>query len=107
MISRPTPINLDELKQAIEREPTTTQTKMTNTLGCTQHNILYLFRKLRLVSKADQWTPHELTLVQKQKRVEICNELISKRRRFDWLDHLVTGDENWVLHVNIERKEAL
>jgi histone-lysine N-methyltransferase SETMAR len=30
--------------------------------------------------------------------------LLSKHRRFDWLDSFVTGDEKWVLYVNIERK---
>ena len=36
--------------------------------------------------------------------LEICTFLLSKKRRFDWLDHLVTRDEKWVLYVNHTQK---
>ncbi|KAK6762233.1 hypothetical protein RB195_023084 [Necator americanus] len=32
--------------------------------------------------------------------LDICTQLLSRSRRFDWLDTIVTGDEKWVLYVN-------
>ena len=101
---RPTEINLGELQQAIESDSTLTQCQLASRLRCTQPNIHHHFRKLRLVSRAGQWTPHDLSPTQRQKRVDICRGLIEKHRRFDWLNNFVTGDEKWVLYVSIERK---
>ena len=43
--------------------------------------------------------PHNLN-----RRLEVCTFLLSKSRRFDWLDPLVTGDVKWGLCVNHTRK---
>lgn len=31
-------------------------------------------------------------------------ELFDKKRHFNWLDNLITGDEKWVVYINIARK---
>ncbi|KAK6761395.1 hypothetical protein RB195_022453 [Necator americanus] len=53
-----------------------------------------------------QWLPHALTDGNRQKRLYICTQLLSRNRRFDWLDAIVTGDEKWVLYVNHAHKCA-
>ena len=70
---RPTEINLIELQQAIESEPASTQLQVASKFGCTQQAVGYHFRKLRLASRAGQWTPH-LSPVQRQKQVDISSD---------------------------------
>ena len=52
---RPTEINLDELKQLIESDPTLTTYNVTSKLGCTQPAVHYNFKRIRLVSKLGKW----------------------------------------------------
>ena len=101
---RPATIDLDELKQAIESDPTLSTSNVANKLSCTKQAVHYHFMKLRLVSKLGDKVPHELNEAQKNKRVEVCKKLLSLHRTQHWLDKLITEDEKWVLHANIERK---
>ncbi|KAK6764655.1 hypothetical protein RB195_024832 [Necator americanus] len=48
-----------------------------------------------LKKKLGQWLPHALSDDNRQRRLDICTQLLSRSRRFDWLDTIVTGDENW------------
>ena len=34
----------------------------------------------------------------------MCQQLISMKRNFNWFDHLITGDEKWVMYVYHTRK---
>ena len=92
---RPTAIDLTELKQAIESDPRLTTRNVASTLGYSHRTVLYHFQRLRLVSKLGEWMPHDLTTSQLGKRVEVCQELLSLHRNFNWLDNLITGDEKW------------
>lgn len=101
---RPMEIDLSQLRQAIESEPTQTTRDVASTLGCTHGAVRYHFKRLCFVSKLGDWTPHDLSPVQLQKRVEACQQLLSSHRTFNWLDNLITGDEKWVLYANVQRK---
>ena len=40
-----------------------------------------------------------------KRRVQICHSLLYRKRRFDWLKDIITGDETWVLYINHSRKK--
>lgn len=101
---RPTQINLGELKQAIESDPKLSTVNLASTFGCTDRNIRYIFKRFGYVNKLSGWSPHDLNPNQLQKRIDMCKDLISLRRTFNWLNNLITGDEKWVLYVNVQRK---
>ena len=101
---RPVEINMDELKQLIESDPTLTTSNVASKLGCTQPTISYHFKQLRLVSKLGDWVPHDLNQVQLKKRIDYCQYLLSYHRNFSWLDNLITGDEKWVVYTNATRR---
>jgi len=46
------------------------------------------------------WVPHELTGAQKTRRMEICEELISKEQQTPFLHHMITMDESWIYWEN-------
>jgi histone-lysine N-methyltransferase SETMAR len=77
---RPTTIDLDELRNLLETDPTLTTTWVATTLGCNQSTVHYHLRKLEYVSKQSRWSPHDLTLSQLKKRVEYCEKLLSLHR---------------------------
>lgn len=101
---RPTDINLDELRKIIENDPTLSTRNVASRLGCSNSTVHYHFMDLRLVSRLGEWSPHPLTPHQLQARVKVCQHLLSSHRNFNWLDNLITGDEKWVLYVNIQRR---
>ncbi|KAK6762699.1 hypothetical protein RB195_023421 [Necator americanus] len=57
-----------------------------------------------MVKKLGQWLPLAFSDGNRQRRLDICTQLLSRSRRFDWLDTVVTGDEKWVLYVNHTHK---
>ena len=101
---RPTELNLNELKEVIESDPTLTSRTVATMIGCSQPAIIYHFKQFRLVSKLGEWVPHDLTPNQQKNRVEYCQNLLSFRRTTNWLRYLITGDEKWALYVNTTRK---
>ncbi|KAK6767146.1 hypothetical protein RB195_026425 [Necator americanus] len=50
--------------------------------------------------KLGHWLPNALSNGNRQRHPNICTQLLSRSRRFDWPDTIVTGDEKWVLYVN-------
>jgi histone-lysine N-methyltransferase SETMAR len=54
--------------------------------------------------KFGKWLPHPLTPDQKFSRATICASLISRNDTDPFLDRIVTGDEKWVLYVNVAHK---
>jgi histone-lysine N-methyltransferase SETMAR len=50
------------------------------------------------------WIPDELSSHQLQQRVDVCMDLITSHRNYQWLSNLITGDEKWVLYINYTRR---
>jgi [histone H3]-lysine36 N-dimethyltransferase SETMAR len=54
--------------------------------------------------KYGSWVPHELAPHQLQERFDLSVNNLQHHATDDALEHLVTGDEKWVLYVNHTRK---
>ncbi|KAK6727819.1 hypothetical protein RB195_005471 [Necator americanus] len=59
-----------------------------------------------MVKKLGRWLPHALSDGNRQSRLDIYTQLLSRSRGFDRRDVIVTGDEEWVLYVNHTHKHA-
>lgn len=101
---RPVELDLERLKQLIEADPRLTTRCLASELGSVHGTIEYHLHEMGKTSKLGVWVPHELSASQLAQRADICMNLLSLRRTFNWLDHVVTGDEKWVLYVNHIRK---
>ncbi|KAK6762540.1 hypothetical protein RB195_023314 [Necator americanus] len=86
-------ISFDELKNLAERHPYEGVRYFAASLGYSLSTVSNDVRSLGLVKKLGQWLPHALSDGNSQRRLDICTQLLSRRRRFDWLDTIVTGDE--------------
>jgi histone-lysine N-methyltransferase SETMAR len=101
---RPLEVDLDILRQLIEANPHETIRSLALTLGCSYTTVDNALHVLGKVQKFGRWIPHQLSESNLHQRVECCLQLLSRSRRFDWLDNVVTGDEKWCLYVNHTRK---
>ncbi|KAK6735697.1 hypothetical protein RB195_018745 [Necator americanus] len=81
---RPTAKSFDELKNLVEQHPYEGMRYFAASLGCS-------------VSTSDG---------NRQRRLDICTQLLSRSRIIDWLDTIVTGDEKWIICINHSRKRA-
>lgn len=72
----------------------------------TVHRILQESLKRR--SLASRWVPHQLTNLQRQKRVEACVHNLAKFTSNKWrLSEIVTGDETWVFWRQVGTKSSI
>ena len=72
--------------------------------GSAQH-IIHDVLQFRKVSA--RWVPRQLTAGLKQRRADICEQLVRRfERGDDFLTRLVTGDETWVHYHTPETKRA-
>ncbi|GFV67015.1 hypothetical protein TNCV_357011 [Trichonephila clavipes] len=61
---------------------------------------------LGFVSKVSVWMPHELREKRLIHRISICPLNLTRHKREPFLDHLVTGDEKWMVCIHGARKKA-
>lgn len=102
---RPTEVDDDELKDAVRTDPRQNTRCLASTFGCTHVTIANRLNRLGFRFLHTVWIPHTLTLDLATERADLCYNFIKKKRNFKWLDNLVTGDEKWVLYVNIMHKQ--
>lgn len=102
---RPSELDNDQLIRVIEENPNLTTREMESILGCDHTTIARHLASLGKVCKYGSWVPHDLSAEQRQTRLNVCLELLSRRRTTNWLDNLITGDEKWVFYHNVTRKK--
>ena len=103
---RPVEVDLDRLETLIESDPRHNTRCLAFMLGCSQSTIERHLVELGFRSILNVWVPYDLTVSQKNQRMDICTSLLSKKRNFGWLDNLITGDEKWVLYINNYRQRS-
>ena len=95
----------DELKALIKSDPRQTTRCLASKLQCSHVTIASHLNQLGYRYLHTIWIPHTLSLDLASQRMDMCYDLINKKRNFQWLDNLVTGDEKWVMYVNIAHKK--
>ena len=97
---RPLEVDIEALRSLVESDPRLTTRSMADTLGCSHVAIENHLHSMGKVLKIGSWVPHQLSQKDLDRLAEACTILLSKSRRFDWLDQVVTGNEKWCLYVN-------
>jgi [histone H3]-lysine36 N-dimethyltransferase SETMAR len=101
---RPLEVDLDRLRDLIETDPRETTRNLAAVLNCSHTTIANSLHSIGKVLQLGCWVPHNLTQRDRDMRCEACMQLLSRKRRFDWLDKVLTGDEKWCLYVTHTRK---
>ena len=101
---RPSELDDRALLELVERDTRQSSRAMAATMGCSHQTILSHLEALGKTRKLGYWVPHRLTEQNRDQRVTIASFLLSYARTFGWLDSILTGDEKWVLYVNVTRR---
>ena len=52
-----------------------------------------------------RWVTRMLTQEQKEHRMQVCQDLLNKAEDDFFLDHIITSDEMWCHHYELESKQ--
>jgi len=76
-------------------------------LGMSKESVCYIIGLLGYTKVCSRWVSLMLTPEKKQKRLEICEELLKRYREEgdQFLSNIVTGDESWIHHFDPEEKD--
>jgi histone-lysine N-methyltransferase SETMAR len=100
---RPVELEDDALRDELLAHPDATTRELALTLGCTHGTIENRLHALGYRRVLARWTPYQLSAANLAARVSICQSLLFRPQRNDFLSNLVTGDESWVLYKNDTR----
>lgn len=103
-VGRPHSVNSDELLKAVEEDPRLTTRDLSVMFSCSNVTIANRLHELGLKWKYGIWKPHVLTPANLNDRANTAAFLLTKSRRIDWLDKIITADEKWTLYVNVAKK---
>jgi len=102
---RPVEVDNDRLNVLVESDPRQTLRELATIMECSHEAIRQHLQQLGKILKHGVWVPHKLSDHQKVQRSTIAAYLRGWNNREPFLDRIVTGDEKWVLYVNIRRKD--
>jgi hypothetical protein len=95
-----------QVDELIKHDHRSTQKQIAGRIGMSKERAGYIIGLLGFTKVSSRWVPHMLALKKKQKRVEICEELLKRYREKgdQFLLNIVTGDESWIHHFELEEK---
>ena len=100
----PTIVDNEALRTSIEADPNQTTRVLAQRFCCGQSVILRYLQEIGKVYKLGKWIPHQLSNENRQQRVTICSSLLSRLKVEPFIERIITGDEKWVLYVNVKRR---
>lgn len=100
---RPVKMEDDALLGELQAHPDATTRELAQALGCTHTTIENRLHALGYRRVLARWTPHQLSSADRAVRVSVCQSLLLRPQRKDFLANLVTGDESWILYKNNTR----
>ena len=101
---RPRTVDDDDILSFIKENPEATTRELALALNCTHPTIVHRLQELGYRKVLSRWIPHLLTDDNMQCRVTICQSLLLRPHRKEFLEDLVTGDESWVLYDSNKRR---
>ena len=86
----------EQILSTLNENPRTTATLMADTLGVDKSTVTLHLKNLGYKYRTCKYVPHKLSPENKLCRVRVCNELIEKNNRYNFLNQLITEDEIWI-----------
>ena len=93
---RPSTVDFQALREAVEAYPSTSTRRLSSDLGPSKDTICRALHQLQKINKRCREVPHELTPEQARRRVEICKQLLQNTLDFRFFKRIVTCDEKWI-----------
>lgn len=101
---RPELIDNEELKTAIELDPTQTSRQLGERFGCHYSTITMHLHSIGKNNRCGKWVPHHLSDANKAARVTMAGILLRSAKNNGFFDSIVTSDEKWISYNNTTKK---
>jgi len=101
---RPSELDNNILLGFVRDNPRSNTRYLGDLLNCSHQTVARHLAELNMKKKFGSYVPHRLNADQLEQRVSICTSLLSKKRTYEWLNNIITGDEKWVHYFNQVRK---
>jgi hypothetical protein len=101
---RPVELDASKLAQLVSENNLLSTRELGVSLGVDHATVARHLLKLGFHQVFGRWLPHLLTEAQKGLRASTCASHLTRWRRYSFLPHLITGDEKWMLTLNVDRK---
>ncbi|CAF1358854.1 unnamed protein product [Adineta ricciae] len=100
--------NIESVRQVIKDAPYSTYKDIIDKTDLSRSTIEPVIHDhLKMSKVVSRWVAHQLTDEQKQETVRICRQNLEKFRNRTWrLCDIITGDETWIYHRQIDRKSS-
>ena len=103
-VGRPPALDDDVLLDAIKEDPGVSVRELETRLGHGHSTIDRRLESLGYRKVLTRWVPHAMTDGLKMTRLTICQSLLLRSHRKEFLEDIVTGDESWVLYESNTRR---
>ncbi|GFU07835.1 transposable element Tcb2 transposase [Trichonephila clavipes] len=103
---RPSDVSDKVLCSMIKTNPTLTSSKVAFKLVIHQTALDYA-KRLSFVPKPSVWEPHELSAKNLMNKISVCSSNLARHKRNPFLEHLVTGDEKWMVYKHVVIKKSI
>ena len=102
---RPVEVDSDQIETIIENNQPYTTWETANILKISKSRAENHLHQLDYVNHFDVWVPHKL----RKKNLDYISaydSLLTRKENILFLKQIVTGDEKWIVHNNVERKRS-
>lgn len=103
---QPTKVNDMELEALVDQDPTATQEELAKSLDVSRTTISRRLKSIGMIQKQGNWLPYELKSRDVERRKFICELLLQRHQRKNFLHRILTGDEKWVRFDNPKRRKS-
>jgi len=101
---RPEVVDNEELKAAIELDPTQTGRQLAERFGCHYSTITLHLHAIGKNNRCGKWVLHQLSDTNKAARVTIAGILLRRAKNTGFFESILTSDEKWISYNNTTKK---
>ena len=101
---RPLKVEDSLILGAVKEDPEVSTRSLATRLRCSHQTVLSRLQVLGYRKVLTRWIPHVLTDSTRFTRISICQSLLLRPQRKEFLRDLITGDESWVLYDSNTRR---
>ena len=102
LLGRPVKVDSDQIKTIIENNQRYTKWEIANILKISRSSFENHLHHFGYVNCFDVCVPHKLSEKNLLDHISTCDSLLKHKENVPFLKQIVTGDEKWILHNNVE-----
>ena len=96
----------EELEALLDEDSTQTLKELAEALSVAQSTVSTHLHALGMIQKQGNWVAYELKPRDVERHFFICEQLLQRQKRKEFLHCIITGDEKWIRYDNPKQKKS-